>query len=87
MKSSARVIAALFAVSVIFWQPTPAAAFEAGCGYYTNRDGERVPRPCGNARTERAPAGASAICRDGSFSFSRHHSGTCSGHGGVARWR
>jgi Protein of unknown function (DUF3761) len=33
-----------------------------------------------------APAGATARCRDGSYSFSQHHSGTCSYHGGVAAW-
>ena len=33
-----------------------------------------------------APAGASAQCRDGTYSYSQHHSGTCSYHGGVARW-
>jgi hypothetical protein len=27
-----------------------------------------------------------AICRDGTYSFSMHHRGTCSHHGGVARW-
>jgi hypothetical protein len=32
------------------------------------------------------PPGATAQCRDGSFSFSQHHSGTCSHHGGVAVW-
>lgn len=32
------------------------------------------------------PAGATAICRDGSYSFSQHRQGTCSHHGGVARW-
>ncbi|WP_161884338.1 DUF3761 domain-containing protein [Deinococcus alpinitundrae] len=30
------------------------------------------------------PAGASAQCRDGSYSFSTHWRGTCSHHGGVA---
>src|SRR5207245_617750 len=25
-------------------------------------------------------------CNDGTFSFSLHHSGTCSHHGGVATW-
>jgi len=30
--------------------------------------------------------GASAICRDGWASYSAHRSGTCSHHGGVARW-
>ncbi len=29
---------------------------------------------------------ATAKCGDGSYSCSRHHSGTCSGHHGVARW-
>jgi hypothetical protein len=33
-----------------------------------------------------APPGATARCRDGSYSFSQHHSGTCSHHGGVAVW-
>ena len=32
------------------------------------------------------PAGATALCRDGSYSYSQHHSGTCSQHGGVAQW-
>jgi hypothetical protein len=32
------------------------------------------------------PPGATAQCRDGSFSYSLHHSGTCSHHGGVAVW-
>ena len=32
------------------------------------------------------PAGATARCRDGTYSFSQHRSGTCSRHGGVAAW-
>lgn len=32
------------------------------------------------------PAGATAICKDGSYSFSTSRSGTCSHHGGVATW-
>jgi hypothetical protein len=32
------------------------------------------------------PDGATAKCRDGSYSFSKHHSGTCSHHGGVDNW-
>lgn len=31
-------------------------------------------------------AGASAQCKDGSFSHSQHRTGTCSRHGGVAKW-
>ena len=32
------------------------------------------------------PSGATAQCRDGTYSFSQHRRGTCSHHGGVARW-
>ncbi len=32
------------------------------------------------------PQGATALCRDGTYSFSKHHGGTCSHHGGVALW-
>src|SRR5208283_49341 len=27
-----------------------------------------------------------AACNDGAISYSRHHSGTCSSHGGVQSW-
>lgn len=60
---------------------------QGDCGYYTNSLGHEVPRPCGDARTEAPPPGATAICRDGSFSYSEHpySGGTCSHHGGVAK--
>jgi len=32
------------------------------------------------------PPGATARCRDGTYSLSQHRSGTCSHHGGVATW-
>ncbi len=52
-------------------------------GTYENVDGEQVPRPY---TAPSAPAGATAKCRDGTYSFSQHRSGTCSHHGGVAQW-
>lgn len=64
------------------------AAVEArghhGGSYYTNSSGHQVHRPM---YSHRAPAGASAQCRDGTYSFSEHRQGTCSHHGGVASWR
>src|SRR5438874_10353652 len=51
--------------------------------YYTNRSGHRVHRPMQSATV---PAGATAQCADGSYSFSEHRRGTCSHHGGVSRW-
>lgn len=51
--------------------------------YYTNSFGNRVQSPTYyNSR----PAGATALCRDGTYSFSQSRRGTCSHHGGVARW-
>ncbi len=54
-------------------------------GSYTNSDGNDVHSPC-HSNTGGAPAGATAQCRDGTYSFSQHRSGTCSSHGGVAQW-
>ncbi len=34
----------------------------------------------------KAPAGATAQCNDGTYSYSAHRRGTCSHHGGVAVW-
>src|SRR5258705_12458312 len=50
---------------------------------YVNVDGVRVRSP---VLSDTRPAGASARCRDGSYSFSLHRRGTCSHHGGVAEW-
>jgi hypothetical protein len=51
---------------------------------YVNKDGRCVPRPASSSNEGSLPA--TAQCRDGRFSYSQHRSGTCSGHGGVARW-
>ena len=51
--------------------------------HYINSRGERVQSP---TYYQTAPAGATAICRDGTYSFSRSRRGTCSHHGGVAVW-
>ena len=51
--------------------------------YYTNSKGERVQSP---TYYNSAPPGATALCRDGTYSFSKSRRGTCSHHGGVAKW-
>ena len=58
-------------------------ASRSGGRYYINVDGYRVQSP---TYYDATPAGARALCRDGSYSFSRNRRGTCSHHGGVARW-
>ena len=50
-------------------------------GTYTNVDGNKVCRPSTNNT-----GGATAICKDGTYSYSQHRSGTCSHHGGVRTW-
>jgi len=51
--------------------------------YYINSSGVQVHSP---AYSNTIPAGASAQCRDGTYSFSQSRRGTCSHHGGVAQW-
>jgi hypothetical protein len=50
---------------------------------YVDVDGHAVSSP---VYAPTAPDGASAQCRDGTYSFSHHRRGTCSRHGGVAEW-
>lgn len=45
-----------------------------------------VPPPVTSIEPASPPAGVSAICRDGSYSFSKQRRGACSNHGGVQRW-
>lgn len=62
--------------------PTPKPAVATGSDY-TNVDGNHISSP---VQADSAPAGATAKCVDGTYSFSAHRSGTCSHHGGVAVW-
>jgi hypothetical protein len=61
-------------------QPAP-----SGCtnGTYVNSAGNTV---CSPEVSPAAPAGATAQCQDGTWSFSQSRRGTCSSHGGVAEW-
>jgi hypothetical protein len=78
MRSLALAVVAFVALAL------PAVAFsDSPSDYYTNSSGRLVHRP---EHGPRAPPGATARCRDGTWSFSEHHSGTCSHHGGVAGW-
>jgi hypothetical protein len=52
---------------------------------YTNSDGNFVPSPnnSGSIINDYSPT---AVCNDGTYSYSQHTSGTCSSHDGVASW-
>jgi hypothetical protein len=75
------------ALAAMLAVPPAALAGTLSChdreGYYVNSDAQLVHRPKCTSRHEN---GETAICADGSHSFSRHHQGTCSHHGGVAQW-
>lgn len=53
--------------------------------HYINKYGQDVHSPSRSVSGS-VPSGASAQCGDGTYSFSKHHQGTCSRHGGVAEW-
>lgn len=75
--------------SVAASQPAKARQFDESQlkehGMYLNRSGQRVHSPA-HTTDGAVPPGASAQCRDGTYSFSQRRSGTCSHHGGVASW-
>jgi hypothetical protein len=67
--------------------PVPAVARApagtCGANSYINSLGHCVHRP---VHADAAPSGATAKCRDGTYSFSQSRRGTCSWHGGVGTW-
>ena len=91
MKKFARLILlgalGLSAPITLHYLPESAAFARApktcGADTYVNVRGNCVHRP---VEADRPPAGASAKCRDGTYSFSQSRRGTCSWHGGVASW-
>ena len=55
-----------------------------GDEFYRSTDGQLTHRP-----TQGSNPGygrVTATCRDGPWSYSHHHSGTCTRHRGVAEW-
>jgi len=79
MKKILKIIL-LFLLLVMLLSPFSAFAKSL---YYTNISGSKIHVP---VHIQAVPIGATAQCRDASYSFSAHRSGTCSHHGGVSRW-
>jgi hypothetical protein len=76
----ATLIAAAIGLAAIGSPPPPAHSDPC---YISKPSGDCVPDP---TQAPTPPPGWHAQCRDGSYSFSEHRSGTCSGHGGVNQW-
>ena len=70
-------------VNEVIAHGTKAPAPSCPNGTYVNSAGNTVCRPY---EAPSAPAGATAQCEDGTYSYSQSRRGTCSHHGGVARW-
>ncbi len=64
-------------------EPTQVAHPIGPVNHYTNSRGNVVQSP---THYDAPPSGATAQCRDGTYSFSQNRRGTCSHHGGVAKW-
>jgi hypothetical protein len=62
---------------------SPQVSGSCGADYYLNSDGNCIQRP---QQAATALSGTTAQCKDGTYSFSQHRQGTCSGHHGVAQW-
>jgi hypothetical protein len=67
--------------------PTPPSGGAGSCptGWYLNVYGNCIPGPSPSPDLP-VPGGPTAICRDGTYSYSQSRSGTCSHHGGVSSW-
>jgi Protein of unknown function (DUF3761) len=55
-------------------------------GHLTYGTRTTKPAPSSRPAVSSHPAGVTAKCRDGTYSYSTSRSGTCSHHGGVAVW-
>lgn len=70
------LIGITFALSLNVYGASAASA-------YINVNGTAVHVPI---KAIAIPKGSTAQCKDYTYSFSKHRSGTCSGHKGVLKW-
>lgn len=82
MKTLIKKFLVISLISITLTSLTTSFAF-ASSSYYTNSNGTKVHIP---VVKDVAPVGATAQCRDNTYSYSQHKRGTCSHHGGVSRW-
>jgi hypothetical protein len=67
--------------------PTPTPSTSSPTPTPTPSTSSPTPTPTNSSPTNSWPPDSTAKCKDGTYSYSKTRSGTCSGHGGVAQWR
>ena len=78
-------VAGTFTVTAVVIDPTGQMG-SASCAYSWAPLAAAPPAPAPGGGSPAPPPGATALCNDGTWSFSRPRQGTCSLHGGVAEW-
>ncbi len=83
MKKAGGFLAGLVLTVVASFGLFAPATMAATSPYYVNTSKVMVKRP---AAAVVIPVGATAQCKDNTYSFSKTRRGTCSHHGGVKKW-
>lgn len=84
-----KIVASLIVFAVLGLGSITMPVSAAGISVRTpvaNSNKRRAKKPPTDTKAGQTPAGATAECRDGTYSYSENHRGTCSHHGGVKRW-
>ena len=82
-KASAAAVTAAPAAAAVAAAPAAAATEKAAVAAKSSVASKSIPTETAGSTD---PTGATAKCKDGTFSHSQHHGGSCSNHGGVADW-
>ena len=82
MLRAAAMILALSASAASAQSVVPPINGECPSDHYLNSDRNCVEYPT----PKNEHGAATALCNDGEYSYSQHHSGTCSSHGGVKKF-
>jgi hypothetical protein len=78
----------LIVIVIILWSATEPAVYAQGYNnnnqWYRSSNGDEVYSPSQQYQSQDGQE--TAECNDGTVSYSHHHRGTCSHHGGVEEW-